>query len=460
MKIYKLKQILRDLGQRKIGGEDGLVKNKAALLEFMERYPVRKVEVSRQGILGGGFLKLTFKPMIILAGIVIAALLGGGGVAYASQGSLPGDTLYPVKLMTEDVQTAAAWNPEKKVALEGKFANRRVEEIQKLQERLKNKKEKIKPEVVLKAMERVAERLEKAEARIAEIEEGKLKDKALLAASRLEEALQNHEQLLLDLAGEVPDEAEQALLRAQAKAALHAEKAMETILRLGNREELKDKIREKAKEEAGKIMGAEERAEGKLKALENRLAALEKYLDDLEKRGVEVSSEAEEKLDEAKAKIEEAEKLFEEEKYLEAFDAANATMRLLMELKLLLKPILMPRLMPVEGSIPVPAPLPVPFGESVESVLRAADNCKITGCSGQICSEEDVITTCELRPEYSCYRTAKCERQPGPDGECGWTMTEILKACLEKSKLPPEVNQGLPQQIPIGPPSPQSTPGR
>lgn len=55
--------------------------------------------------------------------------------------------------------------------------------------------------------------------------------------------------------------------------------------------------------------------------------------------------------------------------------------------------------------------------------------CFVGGCSGQICSEQEgVISTCEFRPEYACYATATCERQAG--GECGWTETPELDACL------------------------------
>ena len=42
-----------------------------------------------------------------------------------------------------------------------------------------------------------------------------------------------------------------------------------------------------------------------------------------------------------------------------------------------------------------------------------------TGCSRQVCSDEEVITTCEWRTEYECYKTAKCERQS--NGKCGFT---------------------------------------
>jgi len=57
--------------------------------------------------------------------------------------------------------------------------------------------------------------------------------------------------------------------------------------------------------------------------------------------------------------------------------------------------------------------------------------CKPSGCSAQVCADEEVITTCEFKPEYLCYKTAKCERQA--DGKCGWTKTPELGACLENA---------------------------
>lgn len=57
--------------------------------------------------------------------------------------------------------------------------------------------------------------------------------------------------------------------------------------------------------------------------------------------------------------------------------------------------------------------------------------CYVGGCSGQICSDQkDVVSTCEYREEYACYRTATCERQK--DNQCGWTQTSELTACLGK----------------------------
>lgn len=59
----------------------------------------------------------------------------------------------------------------------------------------------------------------------------------------------------------------------------------------------------------------------------------------------------------------------------------------------------------------------------------ASGGCYIGGCSSQVCSDDPgVVTTCEFRPEYACYKTAKCERQV--TGQCGWTETATLKQCL------------------------------
>jgi len=61
-------------------------------------------------------------------------------------------------------------------------------------------------------------------------------------------------------------------------------------------------------------------------------------------------------------------------------------------------------------------------------VEPSTKNCVRTGCSGQICADSDVVSTCEYQTRYACYKTATCERQS--NGTCGWTQTEELKSCL------------------------------
>lgn len=366
MRIGKIIKNLKNFGRLRTEDKKWLAENKAILFEFVKNHSIKEISSVRPlPKVGLNILKLRLKPMPIVIGVIIAALLAGGSTVYASQSSLPGDALYPIKLLSEDAQTVLTFNSEKKVELEARFANRRLEEIQKLRERIQKKNGEILPEIVERAMERAEQRLERAQERIAQMEEGQRESKSLEAVSRLEEALQIHQQILSDLAGEVPTLNERTLLHAQEVASKYSAQALEKILKLEKAKEVNERIREKIKEKAPRIRGAEERAEGKLNAIENRLEALENFIENLEAQGKEVS-EYEAKLDEAKAKVEEAKKLLEEEKYLEAFDAANAAMRLLMETKLLLRPILMPQSLPFEGrQVPRPAPASLPSKQTI-----------------------------------------------------------------------------------------------
>lgn len=67
----------------------------------------------------------------------------------------------------------------------------------------------------------------------------------------------------------------------------------------------------------------------------------------------------------------------------------------------------------------------------------AAARCITGGCSNQLCTDATsgpVVSTCEWREEYACYRSATCERQPS--GQCGWTQTPELMMCLQEAAAP------------------------
>ena len=63
-----------------------------------------------------------------------------------------------------------------------------------------------------------------------------------------------------------------------------------------------------------------------------------------------------------------------------------------------------------------------------KGTLTNSSGCRPSGCSGQICADEDVITTCEYKESFACYKKAKCERHT--DGKCAWTLTQELLQCL------------------------------
>ena len=59
------------------------------------------------------------------------------------------------------------------------------------------------------------------------------------------------------------------------------------------------------------------------------------------------------------------------------------------------------------------------------------DECRPTGCNGEICANQDVASPCVALPEFACYQEVGiCEIQPW--GQCGWTPTPELDECLSQ----------------------------
>ena len=79
-------------------------------------------------------------------------------------------------------------------------------------------------------------------------------------------------------------------------------------------------------------------------------------------------------------------------------------------------------------STPAPAHtlIPVIFHRPATTTLTA--KCVIGGCSNEICSDTQHVSSCIYKASNACYAMATCERQP--TGECGWTQTPALAACI------------------------------
>jgi hypothetical protein len=72
----------------------------------------------------------TMKVITIFA--ILGLLFGGGVTAVAAQDSLPGDFLYPVKTLVEDIELGLATDPDTQFLIANKHANKRFTEIQRL----------------------------------------------------------------------------------------------------------------------------------------------------------------------------------------------------------------------------------------------------------------------------------------------------------------------------------------
>jgi len=106
---------------------------KTRLLQQITR-PKEKTSRSFGDILSLGIPR-RFAPVRMAVSVIVIVIilsLMGGGTAYASQGSLPGEILYPVKTATEDTRLFFTGGGAAKAELNLQFARTRLEEMSKL----------------------------------------------------------------------------------------------------------------------------------------------------------------------------------------------------------------------------------------------------------------------------------------------------------------------------------------
>ncbi len=59
-------------------------------------------------------------------------------------------------------------------------------------------------------------------------------------------------------------------------------------------------------------------------------------------------------------------------------------------------------------------------------------DCKISGCNGEICSEQEgMASICVYKPEFECYSLTNCKCI---NGKCGWEQTEEFLDCVTSNK--------------------------
>jgi hypothetical protein len=76
-------------------------------------------------------------------------------------------------------------------------------------------------------------------------------------------------------------------------------------------------------------------------------------------------------------------------------------------------------------------PSPTTNLKPTKKPTSAKGGCIIGGCNGEICSDTNMASPCIYKPEFECYKNAQCEKQD--NGNCGWTPTAELTACLGAS---------------------------
>ncbi len=140
-----------------------------------------------------------------IAAVVVVALTSLGGTIYAAQAAQPDDFLYNIKIFTEQVQVRWEGDPEDKLDLYVSFANRRMEEIQ----NQINAGEEVSGKALALLEQHTQQMMEQA---------AKLNEFAMNKALRqIEENLQLQNQMMAELGRERPQDGPPDLLKAQEK---------------------------------------------------------------------------------------------------------------------------------------------------------------------------------------------------------------------------------------------------
>lgn len=182
------------------------IRARVSLMEHIRASQAMKE--TRRPISQAGVRQVWYAGWSKAATIIIAVILAisgvGAGTAYASQGSLPGDVLYPVKLGTEQVQRLLTADDVSRVNLELGFADTRLKEMEEVVE--KN------PEGIPVAITGYERNLNLA---ISRAEQTKNEGVQTNLQERIALAISNHLSMMGELEDGVPDEVEEAISNAK-----------------------------------------------------------------------------------------------------------------------------------------------------------------------------------------------------------------------------------------------------
>lgn len=163
-KDYLIKQ-LKNLGDRVVLDKKWKKEQRQFLLSQLNAQldNIEGIEISKE-LKVLSYFQTLLKPVVLL----LVFVLGSGWLSVmASENSLPGDLLYPVKINSEKVEIALTFDKAKEAELHMEAAKKRVEEIQEL----KKQDVLVEAEVVQETYDRVKVSVSDAQAALQELKE-------------------------------------------------------------------------------------------------------------------------------------------------------------------------------------------------------------------------------------------------------------------------------------------------
>jgi hypothetical protein len=195
------------------------------------------------------------QPIGVMASILIAVLVIGGGTTYVAKGAEPGDTLYPLKIVGENFSVFVNVSPEAKAKLYLKYADRRMEELEKLYE-----KEPANEYWQEKVVQNMSEQIVSAKNSMAQLEE---KSAFTEVALDFESLTDEHDQRLQDIQARL-NTTTAIIDRVQELNEINKQKAFEVL------EEAEKMFEEKKQPKLKKNKQLKKKLESRLKLLKAR----------------------------------------------------------------------------------------------------------------------------------------------------------------------------------------------
>lgn len=334
MKESKLKKYLKFLKHLDLD-QGWFLSDKKALQKFVKENPA----LIKQRSFDSLFFLRNFR--FVSAIVVVILILGlGGGVVLASQESLPGDILFPIKLFSEEIEKFLARGDFSKAEISLKLTDRRLKEVVKLIsfDDLEENQEHIN-----KNLERFKMELKEIEGFLLKLDiKGKGDKEILKLVLKFEGNLARHQEILDEIEDVVPDQIKEIIQLAREASEESEEVSFEIVLKIENKNQENDD--EDGDDEDGdddndelSQSGTERRVQGKITAASNKINEVERKINKVEeKKGEEFANQARIKLEEVKFLLEEAQLDSENSDFLTAFKKAQEVIRLAQEAKRIL----------------------------------------------------------------------------------------------------------------------------
>lgn len=225
---------------------EAVERGRLRLQAFMAGHPMMRPKPAFSW-LGNAFV---WKPALGLL-MVGAVVSGAGGAVYASGASLPGERLYPVKLLSEEVQARLKITPEAKFRARALQAEHRLTEAQQIMdaETVPDEAHDERDARLRVAMDRYQEHLTRLTAMAVKFDDDedvpdeKRAAKAVIAAKAVERMLERHESLV-DSASTTDDEEAEKAVVVSMKGALELEARVANSLTI--RGVLSGRVRQRA----------------------------------------------------------------------------------------------------------------------------------------------------------------------------------------------------------------------